>query len=341
VAEGRTLHESGHDDMDKTKWPAISGLVVGTILLSRSVPTTFAFDKPIHTSIVILASCAAAIIALSRFLPKDGGRSHKGQQYDAVPLNDIGRSHGSQEPSPSAEDVRYPSSLRRLRILFLTLVTTICLRVEVLREVLANTQCAGRSWEPLLPFAIAIVDWRTVQIHKKRVLSDDPDSSVYDELEVYLLRAPYRYVVAALVLGLVSMLALGTTGSPPSTYICAASLPFNWIVPNLQKFGTLLDLLIAYCVGQLLHQQDGRGARSISLRVISVGWAFLFSAMAIFIEGVVYYVVQETDRKWLLTIPRLYIWSVAWLNISVCFVAICTIMTVSAMHLSTPADSTN
>ncbi|KAK5124244.1 hypothetical protein LTR85_001947 [Meristemomyces frigidus] len=315
--------------MDKTKWPAISGLVAGTVLLTRSVPTTFAFDKPIHASIIILASCAAAVIGLSKFLPNDGGRSHKGQQYDALPLGEVGQPHSSREPSPSPEDVRYSSSLRKLRILFLALVTFICLRVEVFRRILANTQCAGQSWEPLIPSALALWDYLTVQRHKKRMVSDDPDSSVYDALEDHLFRAPHRYVVAACFISVGSVLALATTSSPASTYICAASLHNSLYVPNLQRLGTVLDLLIAYCIAQLLHQHEARGTRSVSLRFISVGWALLFSAIILLVIGIVYYIVTEDDRKWILAIPSLYIWSVLRLDVLVCFTAICTVLTIS------------
>jgi len=264
-----------HDDMDKTKWPAICGLVAGTIFLSRTVPTIFAFDKPIHTSIVLLASCAATIIAFSRILPKDGGRSHRGQQYDALPLEEVGQIHTSRQSSPATEGVGYPSSLRKLRILFLVLVTTIGLRVETLRQILTNPQCASRTWEPLLPLVFALWDYWTVQRHHRRVLDDDPDANVYDALEQYLVRTRYGYVFAAALVSLGGMLALGITTAPPSTYICAASLPHRWRVPLLQHAGTLLDIAIVHCIGQLLHQREARGTRSVRLRFMSVAWALL------------------------------------------------------------------
>ncbi|KAK5134393.1 hypothetical protein LTR08_006573 [Meristemomyces frigidus] len=323
--------------MDKTKWPAISGLVAGTFLLTRSVPTTFAFDKPVHTSIVVLASCAAAIIGLSRLLPQDGGRSHKGQEYDALPMGDIGQPENSRASSPSPGDVRYPSSLRQLRMLFLALVLAICLRVEALREVLANTQCAGLSWEPLIPFALALLDYRAVQRRGMRAAPDDPDASVYDALEERLLRAPYSYALAAGLLGMGGLLTTALTTSPKSTSICAASLPYGWVVPVLQHVGTVLDLFIAFCIGQLLHQQEGRGARGVSLRFISVAWALLFSAVSLLSVGVVYYVVSKDDRKGILTIPALYFWSVLRFDALSCFTAICTVITI--FHIGTMSTS--
>lgn len=261
--------------MDRTKWPAIAGLVAGTSYLSRNVGTTFAFDKPIHSSIFVFASIAASIITLSRLVPRDGGRTLKGQQYDALPLEDVGQPHSSRQPSPIREDVRYPSSLRKLRILFIILVCSLCLRAELLREILDNTQCTVISPQIFIPFSFAFWDYIIVQRHQKRIINDDPDSSVYDALEQYLTRAPWRYLVAALLVSLGSTLAVASTGSPRSTFICAASLHHRWIVPNLQWFASSLDTTIVYCIGQLLHQHEGRGARSLALRFASVGWAFL------------------------------------------------------------------
>ncbi|KAK4550349.1 hypothetical protein LTR36_003316 [Oleoguttula mirabilis] len=334
--------------MDKTKWPAISGLVAGTVLLARNVPTTYAFDKPIHTGIIILASCAAAVIGLSRSLPKEGGRSHRGQQYDALPLGvqqydalplgEVGQPHGSRESSPSPEDVRYPSSLRKLRILFLVLVVAICLRIEAFRQVLANTQCAGQSWESLIPLALALWDYFAVQRHKKRILTDDVDSSVYDALVDHVFRPRYRYVLAAGLVSIGSMLALATSSSPASTYICAASLHNSLYVPNLQRMGTVLDFLIAYCIGHLLHQHEGRGTRSVSLRFISVGWAFLFSAVILLVIGIVYYIIVEEDRKWILALPTictvLTIFHIGAMSTSVMatFVSVSTITTAYAWN---------
>ncbi|TKA83733.1 hypothetical protein B0A55_00033 [Friedmanniomyces simplex] len=327
--------------MERTKWAAISGLVAGTVLLCRSIPTTFAFDKPVHTSIVVLASCAGIIIGLSRLLPREGGgRAHNGQQYDAVPLGDLGQPHGSREPSPSPGDVRYPSSLRKLRILFLILVLAICIRVEVLREVLANIQCATASWEPIIPLLLATWDYIAVQRHRKRFESDDdnPEGSVYDWLESSWTKARYRYVVATALLAYGAIDGLASASNPKSTFICAAALPYRWVVPMVQWLGTGLDFMILYCIGQLLHQQEGRGQRGLVLRFLSVGWAFLFSAVITLIAGLVYYVLAEQDRKWITTTSSLYLWSTLRLDGLLCFNIVCTVICI--YHVGVMTTST-
>ncbi|RMY00088.1 hypothetical protein D0868_09196 [Hortaea werneckii] len=255
--EGETgLAPQEHNDMDRTKWPAISGLTIGTYLLCRSVPGTFAFDKPLHTSVTVLATCAATLLLLGRILPREIGASQKDQQYDAVPLEDVGIDHSSREPSPIREDVRYPSSLRKLRVLFLILVIAICARVATLKEIAENAQCAALTWEPLIPLALAIGDYWTVQRHRKRMHAEEYENNLYDDIQGAFVSSPYRYLLTAGVLSLSSLLALAKARSVGSTYICAATLSHTWMVPASQHFGTFLDLVIMYCVGQLLHQYE-------------------------------------------------------------------------------------
>lgn len=192
-----------------------------------------------------------------------------------MPLAEVGRPHSSREPSPSPEDVGYPSSLRKLRIVFLLLVTLLCVRVELLREITRNGQCGKTSWEPLLPLAFAAWDYWTVQRKKRSTHDDDLESSVYDALERNLARSPYSFIAAVALVVLGCMLAANSTANPPSTFICAASLPFRWLVPHLQRFGTVLDMAIVFCIYSLLTAQDSRASRNVALRFASVGYALL------------------------------------------------------------------
>ncbi|KAK0902462.1 hypothetical protein LTR57_019642 [Friedmanniomyces endolithicus] len=328
--------------MERTKWAAISGLVIGTVLLCRSIPTTFAFDKPVHTVILVLASCAGTIFGLGRLLPREAGeaRSHGGQQYGAVPLDDLGQPHSSRDASPSPADVRYPSRLRKVRMLFLVLVLAICVRVELLRGMLANVQCATTSWEPILPFLFAAWDYLAVQRHRKGPDADDdnPEGSIYEWLESLLAKARYRYVVATALLAYGAIQGLASGSSPRSTFICAAALPYRWVVPLLQRLGIVLDFAILYCIEQLLHQQEGRGQRSLPLRFVSVAWACLFSAVIILIAGIMYYIFREQDWIWVTSLPSLYIWSTLRLDALVCITIVCTLLCI--FHVGVMSTST-
>ncbi|KAI7185371.1 glycosyltransferase family 90 protein [Hortaea werneckii] len=315
--------------MDRTKWPAISGFVIGTYLLCRSVPGSFAFDKPLHTSVTVLATCAATLLLLGRILPREVGASQSDQRYDAVPLEDVGIERSSREPSPTRENVRYPSSPRKLRILFLVLVIAICARVATLKEIVENPQCAALTWEPLIPLALAIGDYWAVQRHSKRTHAEDYENNLYDDIQGAFVSSPYRYLVTGGVLSLSSLLALAKARSVGSTYICAATLPHTWMVPASQHFGTFFDLIILYCVGQLLHQYEVRGQRSVALRFVSIGWAALFSAAAMLgVLGTSYLLAGPSDRIRLVRMSSLYVWSLFRFDLLASFTATCTLFTI-------------
>lgn len=202
------------------------------------------------------------------------------QKYTAVPLEDLGQPHASRDPSPAPDDVGYPSSLRKVRIIFLILVFAICWRAELGRRILRNVQCSGMSYEPLIPFIFAFYDFWRYRRHQKRIVTEDDEvvgASVYDAMEEYLTRASYRYLVPASFISFGCLLAMYTTSDPHSTYICAATLRLVRLLPITQHFGTALDLCIIYCIGELLHLKRGRGARGVGTRFISVAWAFLVS----------------------------------------------------------------
>ncbi|KAF2171676.1 glycosyltransferase family 90 protein [Zasmidium cellare ATCC 36951] len=325
-----------HNVMDRAKWPAFIGLVLGTVVVTNTVKTTFAFDKTVHSSIATLACSGGAIIGLSRWLPRDGNRTHKGGQYEAVPLAEVGQPHASRDPSPSPEDVAYPSSLRKLRIVFLLLVALLGIRVEVMREVVRNVQCSRASWEPIVPLVFAAWDYWAVQRKRRRATNDDDlDASVYDALERSMARSPYSCVATVALVILGSTLAMNALASPASTFICAAGLPFRWLVPQLQRVGTVLDVAIIFCIYNLLKAQDARGSLNVALRFASVGYAFLSAAALLLFAGIVYYIVQDNDRIWILTIPHQYFWSVLRLDLVVAFTVLCAMVMILQVGVMT------
>lgn len=255
-----------------------SGLVVGTVFLTSTVPSTFAFDKPIYSAIVCLTTLAAVLLALGRLLPKGDTSTHKGQ-YTAVPLEEAHANAGSRTHSPRRTGhAAHPNGLRKLRISFIILVLAICARVELAREILLNVQCTRASWEPLVP--VALVAWDCFALRRKRrhdVEVDEQTSTLYEIWECRIMNNPYRYVVAVALACFGSLGATRAVGSPPSTHICATSLPYSWSVPWAQHAGTLLDMVILFCLNGLLYSNDDRASRAPSTRFSAVGWVCLVS----------------------------------------------------------------
>lgn len=250
--------------------------MIGTTSLTSSVSSSFAVDKPIYSSIVCLATLAIALLALGRLLPKGDAPTHKGQ-YLAVPLEDTHFNNSPRDHSPHRTDhVVQPTNLRKLRALFLVLVLAICIRVELLRQVTLNIQCARRTWEPMVPLAVAVYDYVSLRRRRRHNVGvDEQTSTLYEIWECRIMNNPYRYVAAVAVICFSSLGAMRAIGSPASTHICAASLPYSWSVPWAQHVGTGLDVLIVLCIHGLLYTEDEHTQRTPSTRFSAIGWVCL------------------------------------------------------------------
>jgi hypothetical protein len=151
------------------------------------------------------------------------------------------------------------------------LIGAIVLRIELLRIVLANTQCAGLTWEPLVPFAFACLER----------LSETGDHRV-ETYEQNQRRWRTAYVGISGILGVAGIAAIATTQEPKSTFICAATLHNHWLIPIFQRVGSVLDAVVAYCVTNRVFEKSeaslDRGskepstlvARLFSLLVVSI-----------------------------------------------------------------------
>jgi len=326
--------------------------VFGTISLTSTVPSSFALDKPIYCAIVCLTTLATVLLALGRLLPKGDASSNKGQ-YTAVPLEEV---HGTGLPrnhSPHRTDhVAQPPNLRKLRVLFIVLILAICARAELARQVLLNIQCAHGSWEPLVPLALASWDalWRRYRKHSMEIEIDEQTSTIYDIWERRIMDSPYRYFCVVLLATIGSTGALHAIGSPPSTYICAASLPYTWSVPSAQHSGTAMDVLILYCINGLLYSEDDRQSRTPSTRFSVLGWVCLvrkelsspllnstdsrqFSAVLLSTAVCVYYFASDIeDRQKMLMIPNILFWSTTRFDLIVCLTIVSALFCVSVLN---------
>ena len=254
-----------------------SGLVVGTAHLTSIVPSTFALDKPVYSAIVCLITLATVLFALARFLPKSDTPTHKKDQCVAVALEDTRYNNAPRYNSRDRiEHVFQPTNLRRQRALFLVLVLAICLRVELLRQIILNVQCARRTWESTLPLALAFWDYATLRRRRRLdVEVDEQTSTMYEIWEFRIMNSPYRYLATVALTCFGSLGAMRALGSSPSTQICAASLPHSWSIPYAQHIGTALDALIVLCISGLLYSEDEYSSRCPSIRFSAIGWVCL------------------------------------------------------------------
>lgn len=210
---------------------------------------------------------------------------------------------------------------------FLLLVFTVCARAETIRRLVKNVQCLDPAYTELIPFALAIVDFGLYQRHRLSAPIDDPNLSVYELVEEFWANSRFRYLIPTAALSLSSAAILHRSDNPSSTYICTSTTHDTMTI--IQYLAFILDFCIAFSLDTLIRPY-ATSAKSSPVKPLSIiGWACLFSASAIGIWGVIWFIAVPEDRFWVLEIPQGFIWRLIKLAVLCCITALSTCLTVS------------
>ncbi|OCK79306.1 glycosyltransferase family 90 protein [Lepidopterella palustris CBS 459.81] len=312
--------------MDGQALVSFLGLIVGTSYLAVSLKTSFITDRPIHSSIILLAVCGLCIIGLERFGLFKVSRGVE-KQYTSVPLEEShDRGISWERPQDICESPRVPAlSSRRLRNTFIVLAIAICTRVVILDQILRDIQCTQRSYQPLIPFCLVLYNHWISRRHRLRIVNGDPSKSRYDAIVKTVNQSHYVVSITSLLFGLCSIVQLSLASPPVSTYICASTLPAFNVVPGLQCLGLFLDGCIAAQLSQLLDSglEEEQSLAYNAPRV--VGLTLLLSSAILTVAGLIIsaiiFIRSPEHRQWLLTVPTFYPWSLTRLTVAVCFFA--------------------
>ncbi|KAF2503390.1 hypothetical protein BU16DRAFT_39269 [Lophium mytilinum] len=326
-----THHEPVHRELTSS-----SGLVAGLVILPSLVRTSFAIDRPIHSSIVVLAVCGACIIGLDRTRALKDTKSHR-HRYGPIPLEDandrLTSGNGSIHGEEGVGKQSPLSSLRRLRLVFLILVGALCTRVEVLHQVVRGVQCTRGSYYPFLPFLLAVYDFAIVRRHRQGQKPDEEqDATSFQAIFARLSRHRYMLVFSTLLLGLCSSLELSATAPLSSTYVCASTLPAFSLVPVYQLLGLFLDALILILVFHILDLSSDSQQSNVNAHRI-IGWALLLPAVIWTAVGAVICFANPDDRRWILYPERIYLWGLFNLTLAICVTVLFALSVASRSRL--------
>lgn len=330
--------------MELLRQYALIGLVFGTIYLALTDAEALAYGniratisqqpcrlphaagRTLHVLGFILASVGCSLVAFARYLCKPSSSA-----YTELPLED-NSSDGSTSPrspvSPSLSHVQIPQpSLRKMRVFFLLLVLTICIRAEAFRRLVHSPQCVGLAYQEFIPFILAILDFWLYQRHKVSGPEDTSNLSVYELVEEYWATSRFRYLVPTAVLSLASAVVLQHSTGLSSTIICP---PSNYDTMKLiQRLALFLDFSVVFCSDYLIRSYASSPKSSPAKSLTIIGWACLSSASAIGVWGIIWFLAVPEDRFWVLEIPRGFVWRLIKLTVICCIAALSACITVS------------
>lgn len=134
----------------QTRLMPISGLIAGTTYIISTYNTSFTFQRPIETSVLTLLTTGVFILLSCRVtsLNVDELTASHPQSYALTPHIDKTKTHASRRRNASFNlgNAR-PLGTRRVRAIAVAIVVAVCLRVEILRRVINNSQCSKQSPE--------------------------------------------------------------------------------------------------------------------------------------------------------------------------------------------------
>ena len=249
---------------------------------------------------IALATCAFALVSVSKALPVLFGIGKFKPTYTAVPLDDLEPNRPQDRPIISAK----ASHGGRVR---LTVLATACialsLRVELYRRISKAPECARNSVEIFLPLLVGVYDALRFQQIDHSPIVDGPDGSIYDVIKArarrHILRPRSRYICSVTLVCLGCDLLLDLWQPLNSTYICPLATNEQTTVQLCQLGSLILDAVLAIVVCENLPRSDGTG---LTPRRSVVLWSSTMAASAVVwsVVGLAVYTFKPEWRFWLL-----------------------------------------
>ncbi|KAJ5934141.1 hypothetical protein N7466_003688 [Penicillium verhagenii] len=282
---------------------------LSSFFLHATYNTTFAFDRPINTTVLICFLTGAVFLVFGYFVPSASRPSSPISKRSRVPLADqfelaspsSSRSSRSSFSSPIlAFDEPTPLDVRSGYWYKLGgLLIICCLRVELFRRISLNSECAPAGYSYALPFTVSLYDyWRYrrllpieeyVSSHRFKSVPVQVAESIYRRCFYYLTKSHFRGVIAAALISLGGYSASSFLAGSQSTYICPLSLHAAFWMRLIGYLSLLFDSLILMGLAELFEFAERTEARRNQRALMSLGAgllaiAFIWTIIAIFVE---------------------------------------------------------
>ncbi|KAH8729141.1 hypothetical protein GQ44DRAFT_674822 [Phaeosphaeriaceae sp. PMI808] len=310
------------------------GLVLASGYLSTAPPIdySFALDKPLHTTAIVLLLTGLAIVAIEAW----GRRSSQPippTRYIAIPLS-AGQSRPPGEEiwtEAGAPTRRRAWSVKAVGALMAVLLFAVCGRIGIFYRVTKDVECSGPSAMPFLPLVLAL--YHCLRHPSQRQYpawsADSRPRTHLDRLFNFVYHGSTRYILPSLLLSISSFLVIVKTSTLRSTYICPIANSAATTIPTLQFVGFLIDCLVVQTIYRLvddavspvddwtIHLQDGTSNHFL------VGLTLIASSLVLVVAGMVVYPIMPEHRTWMLSFPSEYLLGLLRLSLMIPFMTLC------------------
>ncbi|CAI7595471.1 unnamed protein product [Penicillium glandicola] len=271
--------------------------LLSSLLLTTSYNTTFAFDRPVSTSVLVCFLTGVTFLIWSRFVPLGSSPLSPVLKRPVIPLAEQFELPSRASTSSLAlADVETRPRLRfQLWWLKISILLGLCgLRIESFRQVTRNTECAPAGYAYAIPFVISLYDyWRN---QRSRQVDRYAPTQRFEKLPLqvvysvsrrtfyYLTQSRSRGLIAAAFLSTGGLLASSFSAGTRSTYICPIVLHGALRLRSYRLFNLFADSVILIGITDLCRIgtqfDDARRKRTLTflgagLLGLSLVWSIL------------------------------------------------------------------
>ena len=134
--------------MDQENKPLHACLYISAVLLLQSYPNAIAYDRPVHTVILAFSFASFLLLSLNKTSPNlvRHRRAHS-RIYNAVPLEDHEDAGTLPEAIPEQHDRRAGPGPGVARLILVTSILALTVRIELFRRILKTTECTVSTVE--------------------------------------------------------------------------------------------------------------------------------------------------------------------------------------------------
>lgn len=260
------------------------GLIACVTYLTATSETSFVLEHPTSAWVIILSVCSCIILLSDRIQLLFSRPDRRGQQYSAVPLEDIYRD--AHALSPPATGGLSPASLPSKSRIWLhrgLISLILIIRVRILQSVGAKTSTA--RLETIVPIFAALAEcWQI--FHQNRPSSRGNERN--GKLQTIAIKSLFKHTYSSVIYTAIFcwFAALAIAHSPSSLRTSYLSFghrldSFTATTP-LQLVGIALDGALVIYLTITIHQAAAHPLQGKNEAMFSLGVSGLVSAISIF-----------------------------------------------------------
>ena len=174
-------------------------------------------------------------------------------KYSEIPLDDRNETHDAGNSSQNREAQHLGPGPALSRLLLVSSICALALRVELFRRISKATECTTKSVEIVIPLLIAIYD--AVRFQNATEKEDTAFASIHEGWRVsfthFVRGSRWRYIPSACALTVGCYMALDLWSGLNSTYICPLVVGEARTIPFMQWGSAGLDCFLAITAYEL------------------------------------------------------------------------------------------